>query len=83
MERSQIFPSVDDIGNKKAENNQNDHSRREIKSHGGAGTAKSEPLSCDYMLLQKAFLHLSAAAGSLSHPYKKHLIFWFPCPVPK
>lgn len=51
MERLQIFPSVDDIGNKKAENNQNDHSRREIKAHGGAGTAKSEPLSCDYMLL--------------------------------
>lgn len=55
MERLQIFPSVDDIGNKKAENNQNDHSRREIKAHGGAGTATSEPLSCDYMLCKKHF----------------------------
>lgn len=78
MERVQICPSVDNIGNKKAENNQNDQSRRAIKAHEGAGAGKAEPLCCHCRLL-KPF----SRPGSLSHPYQKHLIFWFPCPVSK
>lgn len=52
MERFQICPSVDDIGNQKAESNRNDHSRREIKAgNREKGAGKAEPLSCHYMLL--------------------------------
>lgn len=40
MGRLQNFPLVDNTGNKKAEKIQNDHSRREIKAHEGAGTGR-------------------------------------------
>lgn len=45
MERLQICPSVDDIGHKKAENNGNNHSRREIKACEGAEAGEPEPFA--------------------------------------
>lgn len=72
MERLQICLSVDNIGNKKAENNQKDHSRREIKAREGAGTGRrglGSQSPCVSLPAPKAFLQIWISEPSLQRAF--------------